>query len=228
MTPSKFGRVLNVVQQASAFGKQYEHYNGIDVSLNMRYARGGLLTGGVSTGQTVTDNCAVVQPNPQIALNVGGGAASISSTDFCHVVLPWSAQTQVKLAASYPLPWWDLQLSGTYQNLPGIPIFANRVYSNSEIAPSLGRDLAAGVAGTSTVALMVPNTEFEDRFSQLDLRLTKSIRFGRARVQAMVDVYNLFNASAVLTENYTYGPSWLRPSAILGARLVKFGGQLDF
>jgi len=78
------------------------------------------------------------------------------------------------------------------------------------------------------VALMVPNTQFEDRVSQLDLRLTKTIRMGRARVQGMLDVYNLFNAGAVLTENFTYGPSWLRPSAILGARMLKFGGQLDF
>jgi hypothetical protein len=226
--PSRFGRVLNVVQHASNFGKQYERYDGVDVALNMRYARGGLLTGGVSTGRTVTDNCAVVRPNPQIGLLVGGGTASLSSDDFCHVVLPWSAQTQVKLAASYPLPWWALQLSGTYQNLPGIPIFANRIFTNAEIAPSLGRNMAAGAAGAAAVALMPPNTTFEDRISQLDLRLTKTVRLGRARVQAMVDVYNLFNASAVLTENFTYGPAWLRPSAILGARMLKFGGQLDF
>jgi hypothetical protein len=228
VVPSKFGQISNLVQPAANFGEQYEHYGGIDVAVNVRYARGGLLTGGVSTGQTVTDNCAVVQSNPQVGLSVGGGTASLSATDFCHVVLPWSSQTQVKLAASYPLPWWDIQASGTFQNLPGIPVFANRAYTNAEIAPSLGRNLAAGPNGIVNIALMAPNKEFEDRVNQLDVRLTKTFRFGRTRVQGMFDVYNLFNASAVLTENFTYGPAWLRPSAILGARLFKFGAQLDF
>jgi hypothetical protein len=44
----------------------------------------------------------------------------------------------------------------------------------------------------------------------------------------MFDLYNLFNASPVLRESVAYGSNWLTPSAILGARLVKFGAQLDF
>jgi hypothetical protein len=32
----------------------------------------------------------------------------------------------------------------------------------------------------------------------------------------------------VLTINPTYGPSWGRPLAVLGARLLKFGAQIDF
>jgi hypothetical protein len=44
----------------------------------------------------------------------------------------------------------------------------------------------------------------------------------------MFDMYNLFNASTVLAINTNYGPNWLRPSNVLGARLFKFGAQLDF
>jgi hypothetical protein len=228
VTPGKFGQVSNLVQPASNFGTQYEHYNGIDGSLNARFGRGGLLVGGVSTGQTTTDTCGVVQSNPQIALTVNGATASRSSTAFCHVILPWSAQTQFKFAGTYPLPWWGLQTSATFQNLAGIPIFANYVATNAQIAPSLGRNLAAGAAGTATIALLVPNTLFEDRLNQFDVRLTKFIQVGRARLQGRFDVYNLFNASTVLNENFTYGPSWRKPSSILGARLVKLGAQLDF
>jgi hypothetical protein len=44
----------------------------------------------------------------------------------------------------------------------------------------------------------------------------------------MFDIYNLFNANTVLSVNTRLGPSWLRPASVLGARLFKFGVQLDF
>jgi len=228
VTPARFGQVSNLVQPSENFGEQTDRYHGFDIGLNARFGRGALLTGGVSTGQTVTDNCPVVQGNPQIALTVNGVNASRSSTAFCHVVSPWSAQTQVKLAGTYPLPWWGLQTSAMFQNLAGIPIFANYVATNGQILPSLGRNLAAGSAGTATIALLVPNTLFEDRLNQFDVRLTKIFHVARARVQGRFDVYNLFNASTVLNEVFTYGPNWRKPSSILGARLVKLGAQLDF
>lgn len=233
-TAAKFGQISNLVQPASNFGKQYDRFDGVDVSVNARFGRGGVVNGGVSTGRTVADNCAVVQTNPQIPLTVSFAAASRSSNAFCHVVLPWSAQTQVKMNASYPLPWWGLQVSGTLQSLPGIPVFASYVATNAEIAPSLGRNLAScptptgACASFVNVAVLPPNTKFEDRFSQVDFRLAKTIRLGKARVQGMFDLYNLFNSSAVLAESFFYGPAWLRPSAVLSARLAKFGAQIDF
>lgn len=76
--------------------------------------------------------------------------------------------------------------------------------------------------------LVVPNTIFEDRLTQVDVRLTKIFKVGSTRVQGMFDVYNILNASTILSEVTTYGSSWLRPTAILGGRLFKFGAQLDF
>ena len=77
---------------------------------------------------------------------------------------------------------------------------------------------------------------FEDRRTQLDLRLTKRLDVGaRMKVDAHVDVYNVFNASAVNAVNQTYGPRWLQPvgqayagGAIMDGRLVQFGGRLTF
>ena len=68
---------------------------------------------------------------------------------------------------------------------------------------------------------------FEDRLTQLDLRLTRIFRVGRSRLQGNLDVYNLFNGASVLGLNSRYGPSWLQPTAILGGRILKFGFQLD-
>jgi len=81
---------------------------------------------------------------------------------------------------------------------------------------------------TATVTLVEPNTMFEKRLNQLDIRLNKLVKLGRARLQGMFDVYNVFNDNAVLQVQMRYGPTWLRPNRVLGARLFKFGAQLDF
>jgi hypothetical protein len=116
-----------------------------------------------------------------------------------------------------------------FQYLPGPVILANYPAPNSVIAPSLGRNLAAGVRGTATVPLLEPQTQFEPRQKQLDIRLSKQFIFrGRVNLQANVDVYNVLNANSILAINTTYGSQWRRPTSILDARLVQFGGQLSF
>jgi hypothetical protein len=79
-------------------------------------------------------------------------------------------------------------VGAVYQNLPGIPIAASYVANNAQIAPSLGRNLAAGPNATVVIDLIPPNTEFDDRLTQVDLRFAKVVRLGRARVRGMFDI----------------------------------------
>ena len=220
LKPAVFGLADNLVTQASHYGEQREIYNGVDATLNARFREGGLLSGGLSVGRTVTDECFVVD-SPQQARE-----------GFCEIVPPWAAGTQIKFAAVYPLPW-GLQTSAIYQNIPGIPITASYVVSNAQVASSLGRNLgscrgAATCAGTLTIELIPPNTLFEDRLQQVDLRLTRSFRLRTARVQGSFDVYNLLNASSILNMNTRYGASWQNVIQIMGGRLFKFSARLDF
>ena len=78
---------------------------------------------------------------------------------------------------------------------------------------------------------------FLDRRNQVDLRFSKGLKVGpKARLRANIDVYNVFNGSAVLGANNIYGPLWQTPAAqlnlevdsILPGRLVHFGGELSF
>jgi hypothetical protein len=121
-----------------------------------------------------------------------------------------------------------MSVSANLQNLPGFPITASYVATNTEIAPSLGRNLAAGVRGTSIVDIIPTGEMYEDRLTQLDVRFSKMLRVGQMRLQGMFDAYNVLNANTVLTATNRFGPAWLRPTAILPARLFKVGAQLDF
>jgi hypothetical protein len=69
---------------------------------------------------------------------------------------------------------------------------------------------------------------YGERMTQLDVRLAKVLRFGRTRTQIGVDVYNVLNSNAVLTQNNTFGPVWQQPNSILLARFMKLGAQFDF
>ena len=237
--PSSFGLVDNLATLASHYGTQTQVFNGVDVTVNARFADRGQLSGGVSVGRTVTDNC-YANDDPSLTAQVFPGVVSLPATStvarssaFCHLTPPWSAGTQVKLMAVYPLPW-DIQTSAIYQNSAGIPITASYVATNAQILPSLGRNLgscrgAATCTGNLTVELIPPNTVFEPRLQQVDLRFSRIIRLGGTRrLRADFDVYNLLNASNVIGMNTTYGSGWLDVRQILGGRLLRLGGQFDF
>ena len=193
----------------------------MDIGLNARFGKSGYVNGGVSTAQTVTDNCFTIDSTQQ------------ERPGFCHVTPPWSGQTQVKINGAHALPW-DLQVSAVYQNMPGVPILANLAYTNAQVSPSLGRNLsncpasAAVCNATVTVPLLVTGQLYEKRLSQFDLRFTKNVRLRKARIRGSFDLYNLFNANTITSRNNAYGSSWGRPTSILGGRLLKFGVQVDY
>jgi len=237
--PAAFGLVDKLVTLASHYGAQTQVFNGVDVTVNARVAGRGQLSGGVSIGRTVTDNC-YLNDEPSLTSQIFPGVPALPDTSmvprlpgFCRVAPPWSSGTQVKLMAVYPLAW-GIQTSAIYQNGPGIPITASYVASNAAIVPSLGRNLgscrgAATCNANVTVELLPPNLLFEPRLQQLDVRVSRIIRLGATRrMRADLDVYNVFNASNILSMNTTYGAGWQDVRQILGGRLLRVGGQFEF
>ena len=176
----------------------------------------GILAGG--TAGSHQNNCFVVD-SPQQLYN-------------CDIKVPF--QSRVKFSASYLLPY-DVQLATVVQSSPGPTYNANVTYTTAQIQPSLGRPLSGGAA-TVNVNVVPPFSQFGDRLNQFDLRAGKIFRFGSKRIQANVDLYNLFNASSVVNYNSTYGTFgsatagsiFRQPTQILDGRLVKFSFQLDF
>ena len=62
----------------------------------------------------------------------------------------------------------------------------------------------------------------------MNVALTKTFSFGDYRIRGRFDIYNLFNDSTVLNANANFGSSWLRPTSIIGGRLLKFQAEVDF
>jgi len=108
------------------------------------------------------------------------------------------------------------------------------VAPNAELLPSLGRNLGACAGrptctSTVTIDLIQNNVYFtEPRNNQLDMRLTRTFRAGRASVQPAFDAFNVLNAGSVLALNTRYGPQWKNAQSVLAPRLLKFGVQVNF
>jgi hypothetical protein len=231
VVPSKFGQSQLLVTRDDNL---VEVYNGLDFAVDVRLPHGLNLNGGVNTGRTETNNCSAVLGNPQVTFlnaattNAGSGAATAPRTNaYCDIVPPWSADTQVKFSGTIPLPY-QFNAALTYQNLPGIPYYGAVVYGNSAIAPSLGRNLAAGTAATVTVDVLTPQQQFEDRIQQLDFRFSRNFRVGNKRIEPEFDIYNALNESPLLSVNNSFGGAWRTPTQILSGRLLKFGAKVTF
>jgi hypothetical protein len=244
VNPNQFGRVSNVLMLAKnvpgANGIPKEIYNGVDITTNVRFGKGGLVMGGIALGRTNFDYCSENSLPNVSQQNVPAGLPRAAG--FCNIQSPlWSGVgSQAKLQVVYPLPW-SLSVSGTFKDLPGVPTPATLNATNAQIAPSLGRSLSAcpavGTCTLTSAVLLLPSTSyqgdaaavrFDDRLNETDLRVTRMFKVQSGRVQASIELYNVFNERPAQGVISTYGATWLRPSLILGGRLLKFGAQIDF
>ena len=211
--PTKFGLVDNFVTKASNFGKQTEHWNGFDFTLNARL-RDVTMQGGVSTGRASTNDC-------EVRAQFGTGI------QYCEVTQAF--QTQLKLLGAYTIPRIDVQAAATLQNIPGQELQAAWTAPNAVVAPLLGRNLSGNAANT-TLNLLPPGTYFTERTNQVDVRLSKILRIKGTRSQVALDFFNALNANTIQTYNFSYNPTgaWRTPNGVLPPRVIRISSQFDF
>ncbi len=223
------------LENANSSLKRITYNHGYDLTVNARTTHGTIVQGGINADRSINDTCYLsVLASPQ-----NSQVNPITGERFCRTVTPF--RPDVKLIAAQSLPWWDLQLSATYQRTPGPPRLAtwtiNQAVANQNgwtITTAPGSTPAQIAAATTSFSLMHTGQQYEDPLNQVDLRLAKHINMGVKRLQINVDLYNALNSSWVYTQNNTLGTNyaisstWLRPAQILQARMFKIGGQFDF
>jgi hypothetical protein len=237
--PEAFSRpAQNLNTLSDNYGKQTEHWNGIDVTLNARLQNGLTLQAGTSTGKSVYDNCEIVAKLPELNRATANQTTfpvaannAWRPAQFCHEESPF--QTQMKMYGVYTVPKVDVQVAGTFRSTPGTPTNANLVATNAILASNstLGRPLSGGEANM-TIGVISPDQQNDliDRRQELDVRIGKVLRFGRARSVISLDIFNALNSDAPVTINQTLS-TWLtmpRPTEILNPRLMKVSFQVEF
>ena len=233
VVPSKFGQTDNLNTLSDKYGKQTEHWNGMDVSLNARLQNGLTLQAGVSTGRTSENNCEIIAALPEMANLTAGNAAPVGGVaqwrpaQFCDRQEPW--QTSFKGYGVYTIPTVDVQVSGTFRSTPGTTISPAFVANNAYLAANstLGRNLASGANGNIAIGVEEPFSAFTERRNELDIRFGKVFRVNRYRSVVSLDLFNALNSDAQINVNQSYA-SYLRPTEILNARVAKITATFEF
>ncbi|MGH9385549.1 MAG: carboxypeptidase regulatory-like domain-containing protein [Vicinamibacterales bacterium] len=205
LNDNKRGVVNNIQTWSSTRARVY---NGVEVSFNARLGR-GFIFGGITTERTAVDFCNdLSNSNP-------------NNRRYCQQVPPF--RSLYKASGAYRLPY-DVQIAGSFQARPGIPIGADYAVTGA-IA---GQPLTGGV-GSITVNLADPTKLFYDYVFTNDVSLSRIFRFdGSRRVRVFMEVFNLTNHSTIFTRYETFGPQWFNPIDLVDARRFQFGFQLDF
>jgi len=73
---------------------------------------------------------------------------------------------------------------------------------------------------------------FLDTQKRVDMRISRTFKFGQTKVQGFVDIFNVLNAGTVTSVNQTYAASgtnlWLTPTGIIDGSYAQFGMQVTF
>jgi len=206
--PATRGLVRNVVTTVPDLE---QHYNGVEFQMNTRM-RQATVFGGLTIGSDYGDQDTFPPPltgdlnNPNVSIN-NRGAVGFDST------------YQVRGGFSYRLPA-SVQLSGSIREATGLP--QARVYPvTTSIVP--------GLTQVTQNIQVAPRGDFRYPWVNLvDLRVAWSVRSGGTRFEPTVDLFNVFNDSALTSAVTTIGSSLGRPSAIVMGRLLRVGARITF
>ena len=225
------------VTLAKNYGKQTEVFDGVNISVQARLQNGLLVQGGVGPGRVVTNDCDVVDDLPEMLHTFLGNpnrsfVFAARPLERCEQNNGW--RTGVSGLASYTIPKIDVQVSGTFQNQPGIQLDANLNVTTART--TLPRAFSGGPFRAYNI--VEAGQVFLERLNQIDFRVAKLFRLNGTRTSINFDFYNITNSNSILAENASFTDpslvtatapqSWRVPQQILLPRLFKISAQFDF
>jgi hypothetical protein len=218
----------NAAIEANGFGTvlsnhpgYYSYYNGIEFALTKRLANRWMGRVGVAWNSpkecytvredelgnpTPTDTTPLSNCGPFTVRSGGSGAGDI----FVH------ANWQVNANALYVLPH-DVTVAGNLFGRQGYPF---PVYRNASL----------GYEGNRRVLVSPALDTFRlDNLWDLDLRVSKTFRFGTRSFEAIADLFNVMNANTELVRNRNVGSTAFQTlQQNLSPRILRFGVRFAF
>jgi hypothetical protein len=204
-------------------------YNGFELSAQRRFSQGYqfLSSYAYSTSDITRTSISVTQygGEEEGAGGVGDGASAFLNPNqlINNTSGPgfYDRTHSFKLGGSYDLQKVGVTLAATGKIQTGTPY---------------GRILTLSTDASGNAFNQGPITFFAEprdahRFPTLktmDFRVAKFFNVGRQRLEAIGDIFNLFNVSTVTSVNANSGTDFTKPTDILGPRVFRIGGRWTF
>ncbi len=190
-----FGQVNERIVPTDKIGDDTRMFNGVDVTFNLRNAKGITFSGGTSTGKVENDWCDIRAAVPE---------SNYLLNPYCNVSSPWL--TSVRGLVTYTIPRIDVQLSSVIQDKPNVGTdqigsIARQLHDDGGGSGRGGGADRSSVDGGRPVHRQ-PGPAGRglrgSRIRQLDISAKKLIRLGGQRLTVGADIYNVTNDNVTL------------------------------
>jgi hypothetical protein len=193
------------------FDDNYTRYHGVDVSFNRRFDGRWLMIGSV----TFQDNYG----------RVGGYLDRNDRQIFPYGQVGLDARVLGKLVTTFALPWTS-SASVFYRYTGGMN-------SNNSFGLDTAMARLVQVRDVTTGTLYRIRAEESGAFRQdatsiVDFRVSKTFTVNGARLEALVDGFNIFNANNILATGTITGSDLGVPLRIVTPRVFRIGAKLEF
>ena len=226
LNPNVFGQVNNLIVPTNDIGDDTRVFNGVDITFNLRQAKGVTFSGGTSTGKVVNDICDLRAAVPE----------NYQTNPYCHTESPWL--TSFRGLVTYTIPRIDVQFSSVIQDKPNIgtdqitslsATYTLTTADRTAAAAQIGRPLTG--AGPISVNLLAPGELYGPRVRQWDIAAKKIFRLGAPRLTVGVDFYNLLNNNVTLGFTGAFTPNvagWQSPTSYMNPRVMRLNAEFAF
>jgi len=185
-------------------------YKGVELTASKRFSSKWQMVGGLTIGKNEG--------------GLGGGDLNDPNTlTYPRGIIGNDSKVAFRLSGSYQLPY-GLALAGSVVANSGYP-FASPYSLTRANAALQGITLTRS---TQTITLSQRGDERYPSVKMADVRISRSFRFGDRRFQPQLDIFNIGNASSVVSYNTAVGSTYMEPREILSPRIIRVGFSLNF
>ncbi len=182
-------------------------YSGLELTGSKRMSNRWQFTAGLTIGKAKGGLSTGDLNDPNNLVNQQGALATDST---------YSA----KVSGTYVMPG-NISASASVLRSTGFP-YQSTYSVTRAVFPALTR-------ASQRILLSESGDERYPSVTLLDLRLSRPFTLpGGVTVEPLVEMFNLANASTVVTRISTVGSRYLTPTEILGPRLIRIGGRVQF
>lgn len=181
-------------------------FNGVDITVNKRLSHRWMTMASASFGESRGD--------------IYGSTLDLNdpNNSFRRGLIGNDVPFSLKIFGLYQLPY-GIQFSGTAQHFTGFPELTTVQVTSSTVALT---------RVTQRVTYEPRGTTRLPDVNLFDISVRKTWTSGRYSVEPIMDVFNLFNSSAIRARSTQLGPSYGVTSDIVRGRIIKFGLNVKF
>ena len=191
-------------------------YDGVEFTANKRFSNRWQMVAGLTIGKN----------SGGVNTSTGSGQSSTfdlndpNNTRYPDAVVGNDSKVAFRLAASYRAPF-DITVAGSLISNTGYPYVSTYTVT---------RGIFPGLVRSSQIALL--SSRGDERLpavTMVDLRFSRPIDLGRGRrISPQLDIFNVGNASTIVSYGASVGSAYLRPGEIVAPRIVRVGFSIDF